>query len=324
MKYITDDSTHAGRREPRIWGSLGWRKLANAVVCLASLLTPKLSAQQLDTALLVQVRAAARMVPGKVPQSLHYLEYGQSSLPKSAVVEGGDTTLFVGAFAVFQIHYHDGSSIMVEAGHDRDVDRQFANQPAHQFWDQRWEIVQHALLEANLIIVTHEHDDHIAGVLRAVADSVARKTVLTRAQAQSLQTGGLGSSIRLSAELARSYRIVDYDRFWPIAPGVVLIKAPGHSPGSQMIYVRLQSGGEALFIGDIAYAVAAIRDRRPKPEATSRALGEDRLKLEAQIDWLHRVEQMGVVLIPSHDDALLKALSDRKFLAYGLVRRVHD
>ncbi len=37
-----------------------------------------------------------------------------------------------------------------------------------------------------------------------------------------------------------------------VAPGVVVIPAPSHTPGSQMIYARLANGREYLFAGDIA------------------------------------------------------------------------
>jgi glyoxylase-like metal-dependent hydrolase (beta-lactamase superfamily II) len=33
------------------------------------------------------------------------------------------------------------------------------------------------------------------------------------------------------------------------APGVVLIKAAGHTPGSQMVHVRLASGKEVMLVG---------------------------------------------------------------------------
>jgi glyoxylase-like metal-dependent hydrolase (beta-lactamase superfamily II) len=34
-----------------------------------------------------------------------------------------------------------------------------------------------------------------------------------------------------------SFKPLDYTGYSAVAPGVVLIKAPGHTPGSQIIYV---------------------------------------------------------------------------------------
>jgi glyoxylase-like metal-dependent hydrolase (beta-lactamase superfamily II) len=208
----------------------------------------------------------------------------------------------------------------VDAGHDQEVDQSFAAQAGHRYWEERYESTQRALRDALLIVVTHEHHDHIAGVLRsAFADQIVPKTVLTLAQVQSLQDRPMIPLIRLSPEASRRYRIIDYESFYPLAPGVVLIKSPGHSAGSQMVYVRLVTGKEAIFIGDIVYSIAGIESQRQKPEATSRGLGEDRADLQQQLDWLHEVAKAGVNLIPCHDDAWLARLVDRGVLTNGLV-----
>jgi len=40
---------------------------------------------------------------------------------------------------------------------------------------------------------------------------------------------------------------------------MALIKAPGHTPGSQMVYVALQSGKEVLLSGDVAWHMDGVR-----------------------------------------------------------------
>jgi glyoxylase-like metal-dependent hydrolase (beta-lactamase superfamily II) len=137
---------------------------------------------------------------------------------------------------------------MIDAGMNRDVDTAFYK----TFWADRFARVQQALRDANLIVVTHEHHDHVAEVVRtATPDLIAPKTLLNRAQVQTLLDRPQTPLIRLTPARALQYLVVDYDLLYPVAPGFVLIKAPGHTPGSQMVYVRLASGREALFIGDI-------------------------------------------------------------------------
>ena len=46
---------------------------------------------------------------------------------------------------------------------------------------------------------------------------------------------------RLPPDAASRYVVVDYERYLPVAPGMVLIKAAGHTPGSQMVYVALEA-----------------------------------------------------------------------------------
>src|SRR3989442_414512 len=83
-----------------------------------------------------------------------------------------------------------------------------------------------------------------------LANELAPKTILTRTQVQTLMTNPQMPEIRLTEEKARRYIVVDYDKYLPLAPGIAVIKAPGHTPGSQMVFVALESGKEYLLIGD--------------------------------------------------------------------------
>jgi glyoxylase-like metal-dependent hydrolase (beta-lactamase superfamily II) len=125
---------------------------------------------------------------------------------------------------------------------------------------------------------------------------------------------------RIDAETAKRYVTVDYEDVLPIAPGVVLIKAAGHTPGSQMILVRLSTGAEVLLIGDISWSMAGVEQRRQKPEAVSTAIGEDRSAIQQQLDWLHEVMTAhGVAVVNSHDGEWLNSLVEKGIVGVGLV-----
>jgi glyoxylase-like metal-dependent hydrolase (beta-lactamase superfamily II) len=111
---------------------------------------------------------------------------------------------------------------------------------------------------------------------------------------------------------------VDYDHVLPIAPGVALLKAAGHTPGSQMVYIRLATGQEVILAGDVAWLMAGIEQQRQKPAAVSRALAEDRAALGAQIAWLHRMAAAGVTVIVAHDAPWLSELERRGVLHASL------
>jgi glyoxylase-like metal-dependent hydrolase (beta-lactamase superfamily II) len=253
--------------------------------------------------LLIKVRAAARMVPGELPTQIGYLKFAGSKAPLREMIETTQDSTLDGALTVFQIRYPRGW-IMVDAGMARDVDSTFPGVPG------ALNRVREGLRGARLIVVTHEHHDHVAEVVRPpMAELVAAKTVLTRAQVQTLIDRPIVPLIRLIPNRSRDYVVIDYDLLYPLAPGVVLIKSPGHTPGSQMVYVHLASGKEFLFIGDIAWAMAGIQRRVQKPEKTSRALIEDRVALQQQLDWLSGLTQrQGVVLVNSHDETWLRGL----------------
>jgi glyoxylase-like metal-dependent hydrolase (beta-lactamase superfamily II) len=162
----------------------------------------------------------------------------------------------------------------------------------------------------------------VAGVIRTPArEIIAQKTLLTRAQVQTLIEHPNNPVLRLDASWSDRYCVVDYALLYPLAAGVVLIKAPGHTPGSQMVYVRRASGKEILLIGDIAWAMAGVEQRRQKPETVSKELGEDRTAIQQQIEWLHNV-MAKVSLINSHDDDSIAALIREGVLKEGFDLRL--
>ena len=278
-------------------------------------------------ALLDKVRAAARAVPGDLPRSLHVLTFAEFKTPLSGAVEGAGDEVVDGAYTAFQVRYPRGW-IMVDAGVDREVE----TDTTVTIREDRYQRVQEALRGASLIVVTHEHHDHVAGVIHTPARGLlAPKTVLTRAQVQTLRAMDtrkrrLGNSplVRLTPADAARYLVIDYEQLYPVAPGLVLVKAPGHTPGSQMVYVRLDSGQETLLVGDIAWFMAGIERRLQKPTGVSREMGEDRAALKEQLDWLSGLTQrQHIVLVNSHDAAWLGSLVSRGILKDDLDLSVH-
>jgi glyoxylase-like metal-dependent hydrolase (beta-lactamase superfamily II) len=298
-----------------------WKTCAVALfIAAAGVSTPGRSLAQKPAytdALLAKVRAAARAVPGELPRSLRYLKFAEFKTPLSGAVGGAGDEIVEGAYVAFQARYPQGW-VMVDAG----VDRQVETDTTVTIHQDRYERVQEALRGANLIVVTHEHYDHVAGVIHTPArDLIAPKTILTRAQVQSLQ-GGLPRNsplIRLTPADAARYIVIDYEELYPVAPGMVLVKAPGHTPGSQMVYVQLASGQELLLVGDIAWFMAGIERRLQKPAAISRELREDRPALQQQLEWLSGLtKRQHIVLVNCHDDAWLESLVSQGILQNDL------
>lgn len=287
------------------------------LVCAALSLSDPLRGQAalFNDTLLTEARAIARAVPGDLPRAIHYLRFGEGKVPLSATVQDAGDELVNAVYAVFQIRYPHGW-IMIDAG----VDREAEPDTTFTIWKEQYDRVQRGLREANLILVTHEHHDHVTGVIRTpTPDIVVPKTILTRAQIQTLQDRPNSPLIRLTPTAAARYLMLEYDRVYPVAPGVVLMKAPGHTPGSQMVYVRVASGQEALIVGDIVWMMAGLERRQQKPDAVSRELGEGRALLQQQIDWLANLAtRQGIVLINCHDDNWLNGLVRRGVLKQDL------
>ena len=157
-----------------------------------------------------------------------------------------------------------------------------------------------------MVLITHEHGDHIAGVIRSdIRDEIASKTILTKAQVNTLIDSPQLPEIGLTENLAAKYIVIDYDKFLPIAPGIVLVRAAGHTPGHQIIYAQLETGMEYVFIGDIGWSLDNVIEIKPRPQSTINRIGEDPQALVTQLTWLNGLLKENLLVIPSHDDSLL-------------------
>jgi len=288
-----------------------------ALIGAALALPAALAAQAnpFNDSLLGRVRAVARATPGDRPVSVNVMKIVESAGPLSNYVAGADSTRVPSCFPVFQIRYRD-RWIVVDAGLDSQAINEFYGARRPTFYQDRYDRLETALRDADHVVLTHEHLDHAVGVERGpYFSTVAAKTLLTAEQLRTLLEPPIRGDVRLSRDSAAAFPVLTYDRLFPLAPGVVLIKAPGHTAGSQYVYVQLASGKEILILADLAWQHEGLETGRQRLETTSRALAEDREALQLQLDWARKIAQGGeVAIVLSHDSRLLDSLVSRGVL----------
>lgn len=264
-----------------------------------------------------QIRQVAGMIPGRRALRINVLKFAESHRSKKFSVQGAPDEPSIQARTVFQVVFADGT-VMIDSGMDEQVHRFFGRGTIEPYYPDAAKQVEQALRKAKSIIITHEHGDHVAGVIRTpfVAE-LAPKTLVTRAQVQGLETNPQMPEIKITAEMASRYNVVDYDRYLPFGPGITLIKAPGHTPGSQMVYVALESGREYLFIADTAWHMDSVRLIKGKAAPW---IQEDEGALLAQLKWLNEIyrTEKNVFIIASHDEDERKDLVAKGILGDGL------
>jgi glyoxylase-like metal-dependent hydrolase (beta-lactamase superfamily II) len=273
--------------------------------------------EELWPAQLEQIRQVARMIPGRRAVRINVLKFAESHRSKKFSVQGAPDEPSIQARTVFQIVFADGT-VMIDSGMDEQVHRFFGRGTIEPYYADAAKQAERALLNARSIIITHEHGDHVAGVIRTDHFAeIAPKTLLTRAQVEGLETNPQMPEIKITPEMASRYNVVDYDKYLPFGPGVALIKSPGHTPGSQMVYVALESGREYLFIADTAWHMDSVRLIKGKAAPW---IQEDEPALLAQLKWLNGLSQTekNLYIIASHDEDERKDLIAKGVLGDGL------
>jgi len=260
-----------------------------------------------------EIRNVARMIPGQRPLRINVVKFAESRRTKNFSVKGAPAEPSVQARTAYQVVYADGY-IMVDSGMDQQVHKFFGRGTEEPYDAEANQQVQKALRGAKSIVMTHEHGDHVAGVIRtSFLDEIAPKTVLTRAQLQTLLTNPQMPEIKLTEQAAKRYIVVDYDKYLPFAPGFALIKAAGHTPGSQMIYISLQNGKEYLLVGDSAWHMDNIRLMKGKDASW---IKEDEDALATQLRWLNGLmkSEKNLYIVVSHDEEQRKEYIEKGVL----------
>jgi glyoxylase-like metal-dependent hydrolase (beta-lactamase superfamily II) len=253
------------------------------------------------TADLNEIRHMAGMIPGAHPLRVNVLKFAESRRTKNFSVKGAPKDPSIQARTAFQVVYPDGT-VMIDSGMDLQVHKFFGRGVEEPYFPEAAKEIERAVRAAKAIVMTHEHGDHVAGVIRTpFFAELAPKTVLTKTQVHTLMTEPQMPEIKLTAEQAKRFIVIDYDKYYPFAPGMVLIKSPGHTPGSQMIYVALESGKELIFAGDVAWHMDGVRTITGKDAPW---ITEDEDAIKGELTWLNGLTKTeeNVTVVLSHDE----------------------
>ncbi len=254
------------------------------------------------------IRRLAGVLPGPLPLAVNGIRVAASIRPRKFVIEGGDETPVTMPRTAFQLVYPD-CSVMIDSGMDQATHDSFSPDKPEPYFPAAFAQLERALDAARLIILTHYHADHVAGVVTAQSFArLAAKTIATALTLELMQTSPHRPHLRITGEQAARFIALDYPELYPVAPGVVLIKAPGHSPDQQMVYARLQSGREILHSVDSAWIYDNIVRLRPKAAPWVK---EDVPAIMAQLRWLKQVAESepNLTILVTHDDARFDALA---------------
>jgi glyoxylase-like metal-dependent hydrolase (beta-lactamase superfamily II) len=270
---------------------------------------------------------------GEGPIRISIANTASQPMPRDAVLDSDRDpepgAPYVMSHPSFVLEWADGRILLVDAGMEPEAAREFGlpiqilsgGEPIEPH-AAAVDLLGDAAERVEAIVFTHLHSDHVGGV---AALCRARKRPL-RALMTQAQDRRLNHTTRPGRELLSSVRLGDgeapcievatlpAEALAPLPgfPGVFLIDAGGHTPGSQIVVARVGEGASArgfVLAGDIVNHVAGIDHDVPKPPLYSLlVVPESAARLAELRPWLRALrDEAGLSVLVSHDEAQLAA-----------------
>ncbi|HYQ27489.1 MAG TPA: MBL fold metallo-hydrolase [Polyangiaceae bacterium] len=256
----------------------------------------------------VEALHRAATATGPLPQRIEVEQVGEFSFPQTLAVAGDGWSKHPMVLLAHRVVWPD-RSLVIDTAMSAAAAKVL---PGSTLDSAAFARVEAAMKRADTIVFSHEHSDHVGGLASAPDfAAIANKVRMTREQLNSPKLER--SDFR--AGTLESLKPLDYTGLYTLAPGVVLQKAPGHSLGTQLVYVELESGARFLFVGDIAWTTDNISRQIGRPGLATLLMKEDRAAVAAQLRALAALPR-DIHVIVAHDPVALE-----RDLKAGLYRR---
>ena len=256
---------------------------------------------------------------GPLPIGLSVVHTAQQKSPRSGVLDPsrdpGTAQPYVMTHAAFVLEWPDGRLFLIDSGLTPEDAASFGAplewlgadpiQPLGAIGDQ----LAGARSRIAGVGFTHLHQDHTSGLATLCTggpDSVLVFQTRLQAEVGNFTTAP-GNSDLAEAGCAEYRRLADL----PLAPipgfpGLFVIRAAGHTPGSQIFVARVQGADGPrtwIFTGDVVNHIAGIERDVPKPRLYSLlVVPESEERLGQLRRYLRKLQnQEGFNLLVSHD-----------------------
>ena len=171
------------------------------------------------------------------------------------------------------------------------------------------------------ILLTHAHWDHVSGL----PDFPGVPVLVNAAERRFIDEGGFLTVVARSAPDVRYAEYAfdggpylgfprSHDVYGDGA--IVVVPAPGHTPGSVIVFVALPAGTRYAFLGDLVWQREGISEREERPWLLRRLADGDEEGVRANIVHMAAIAARfpEMVLVPAHDargfDALPRLTTD--------------
>lgn len=157
------------------------------------------------------------------------------------------------------------------------------------------------------ILLTHAHWDHVSGT----ADFPGVPVLVTADERRFIDQGDWVTAI--ARGVGARYEVYDFEggpylgfpRSHDVFGdgSVVVVPAPGHTPGSVIVFVALPDGRRFAFVGDLAWQREGITEREERPWLMRRSADDDPAQVRDNLLRMAAVAERfpQITLVPAHD-----------------------
>ncbi|MGA2438964.1 MAG: MBL fold metallo-hydrolase [Acidobacteriaceae bacterium] len=220
---------------------------------------------------------------------------------------------------------HPKGDLLIDTGFGHHIDRQIRTMPLFfragisyqqtRSASEQLDAAGYNRKDLRAILLTHAHWDHVSGV----PDFPETPVWVTREELRFIKDGGW-----LTA-LIRSFpgvRYVEYGFEGGVYLGfpgshdvygdgaIVVVPAPGHTPGSVVVFLTLPSGKRYAMIGDIAWQLEGVIHRKERPWL-QRTLGDwDPARVRDGLQHMAAIAERfpGIAIVPAHDSRCFEGI----------------
>jgi glyoxylase-like metal-dependent hydrolase (beta-lactamase superfamily II) len=315
-----------------LWRTLVFLVTASLVVAMGVLAWGHIHVRRIEPPLPTLDAVLAPAPSGELPVALHYVNTATQPMPRSNVLESSldpnPEAPYAMGHPAFVVEWSDGRIFLIDLGMSAAGAMSFGRplealggadrmQP-HTSTSER---LADARARIAGIAFTHMHVDHTGGIEELCNDlraEAARIPVFQgRYQMREVNHTTRGAKIQLEeADCIERRPLVSQESIQPIPgfPGLSMIAAAGHTPGSQIFVVELRApaqedgGGEPrsrtwVITGDVVNHIQAVELDIPKPGYYSLLVVPENTDRLAQVRGFLRqlARRPGVQLLVSHD-----------------------
>jgi glyoxylase-like metal-dependent hydrolase (beta-lactamase superfamily II) len=213
---------------------------------------------------------------------------------------------------------HPRGDLLIDTGFGRDIDAQFQLMPLPFRLATSYERLRAAADQLDdagydrnalrAILLTHAHWDHVSGV----SDFPGTPVWLTADERRFIRDGGAVTVVARSLSDVHweeygfdSGPYLGFDRSRDVYGdgAVVVVPAPGHTPGSVIVFLALPNGTRYALVGDLVWQREGISQREERPwlqrtlvDADAHGVRDNLLRMAALAARFPELQ-----IVPAHD-----------------------